>query len=216
MLKYRKCTGYCFLLIICLFFACSEDEQEKIYDSQIELATICDREGQFYFLLDNGKTILPDRKIDSELDLNDNRRVRVLFSVVQENAEGFEAIATIHSLAFVQVLPILRLSPEKEPQWGNDSIGVESIWIGSHYLNFSFYVYADSKMHSVNLLQTKSAENDSIYLEIRHNANEDFPAYRKKGIISFDLEDLEKQKPVHLAITVNTYSGKKTYYRKLN
>ena len=190
-----------------MLFSCSDDEQEGIYDSQIELATTQIRGEQFYFLLDNGKTIFPDKEIT--YDLRDNQRVRILFSVVQENPESFEATATIHSLAFIQVFPILR----QEQQSGNDSIGVESIWIGSHFLNFAFYIYADSKEHSINLLQTKSLENDSIHFKISHNANNDFPAFRKRGIVSFDIKDLERHKPVTLAITVDTYSGKKTYYR---
>jgi len=214
MLQYKKIFHFLFLLVICMLFACSEEEPVKIYDSQIELATTRVQEGKPYFLLDNGKTIFPDKQLD--YDLTDNQRVRILFSIVQEKPATFEVTATIHSLIFIQVLPIvpaLQLSPEEEARLRNDSVGVESIWIGGHYLNFSFYIYADSKDHSINLLQTTSLENDTIRLEIRHNANGDFPAFRKRGIVSFNIKDLERHKPVVLAIKAETYSGKKVYYR---
>lgn len=196
-----------------LFVSCSDDDG-GIYDSQIELAVTRIENGQIYFELDNGKTILPAEKINHELE--DNQRVRILFSIVEENSEGFDIAATIHSLVFIQVSSIMPFSSEKELDLGNDSLGIESIWIGRHYLNLSFYVYAESKSHSINLVQTKPLENDTIFLEIRHNANNDFPAYKKKGIVSFDIKELESYKPLNLVIKADTYSGEKTYYRTYN
>ena len=76
-------------------------------------------------------------------------------------------------------------SAAKEP------ILLESVWIGSHYLNMQFYINYKSATHQIGLLaDSTSLKSDTIRLYFVHDKNNDLPGYPSRSYLSFDLKDV--------------------------
>ena len=100
-------------------------------------------------------------------------------------------------------------SSAKEP------ILLESVWLGSHYLNMLFYVNYKSATHKIGLLvDSTRLESDTLRMYFIHDTNNDPPGYPTRAYLSFDLKDIlgdpGKSRPVSVQINTSNY-GDKTY-----
>ncbi|MCD7972003.1 MAG: hypothetical protein LUG18_04950 [Candidatus Azobacteroides sp.] len=212
------------LLFFFLFslFACSDENDSTKYKFRVDLATAYKKNDSYYFELDDGKILYPLALNETmEAQLTNNCRVSIQYDIVEEkkNNKGESTWIKVYSLVRVSSGRILLLTEENKEKVGNDPLEVESIWISGNYINFYFYIYGNTETHTLSLVYdpaTNSLLSDTLKLEIRHNAFNDFEAYRKKGIISFDIQELAGRKPLPIAISINTYKdGIKIYNRIL-
>ena len=207
---------YLLLLLLICFFSCDKDDTSGVYYFEVNLATVHKVNESFYFQLDNGKTLYP---VIFQENLNfypeDNQRVLMQYGILLENNSMYDESIQVYSISNINVSSIKELTIENELLFGSDPIALESIWISGNYINLSFFIYGDIGVHYVALVENTTLtypDDDTLRLEVRHDALDDYPAYRKKTMISFDISSLEKGQK--LAIKINTYDyGEKTYYR---
>ena len=100
-------------------------------------------------------------------------------------------------------------SSSKEP------ILLESVWLGSHYLNMQFYLNYKSQTHKIGLLADSTRmENDTLRMYFVHDTNNDPPGYPSHVYLSLDLKDVlgdpGKARPLSVQINTDNY-GDKTY-----
>ena len=96
-----------------------------------------------------------------------------------------------------------------------DAILLESVWLGSHYLNMQFYFNYNSITHKIGLLADSTRlESDTLRMYFTHDTNNDPPGYPVHSYLSFDLKDLlgdpGKARPISVQINSGNY-GDKTY-----
>jgi hypothetical protein len=101
-------------------------------------------------------------------------------------------------------------SSQKEP------VLLESIWLGSHYLNMKFYIYYNSITHRIGLLTDSTRlDSDTLRIYFTHNTNNDPPGYLANSYLSFDLKEVlgdpEKSRPIAIQINTSNF-GNKTYH----
>ena len=165
--------------------------------------------------LDNGKTLFPETLSEQYRSrLADGQRVLLWYYPLKINASGFDETVRIYSISHVPVSPIKQLTENDRNMPGIEPMEIESIWISGNYINMACYIYADTVAHTILLVDNLSAtypDDGRLYLEIRHSANGDFPAFRRKMLLSFDVSSLEKGQA--LACVVHTFDGQKIYYR---
>ena len=92
---------------------------------------------------------------------------------------------------------------------------LESVWIGSHYLNMQFYLNYKSVVHKIGLLTDSTRlESDTLRMYFTHNSNNDPPGYPSHAYLSFDLQDIlgapGNTRPISVQINTSNY-GNKTY-----
>jgi len=97
----------------------------------------------------------------------------------------------------------------------NDPILLESVWLGSHYLNMQFYINYMSVAHKIGLLvDSTRLESDTLRMYFTHDTNNDPPGYPSHTYLSFDLKDVlgdtGKARPISVQINSSDY-GNKTY-----
>ncbi len=199
-------------------FACSDDYQYQPEEFRIDLSTVYLSDNGYYFQLDNGKTLYPEIMPNNiSYTFENKQRVLIKYNTLSENKTGYEQAIQIFAISKVSVSDIKTVTIENDSIFGNDAIGIESIWLSGNYINLSFYFYADSKMHYLSLVNNSTIsylDDDLIHLELRHNANNDFMAYRKKGVVSFDISSLKNtySLPVKIQVDTNIYeTGYRTY-----
>ena len=100
-------------------------------------------------------------------------------------------------------------SSSKEP------ILLESVWLGSHYLNMQFYLNHKSETHKIGLLTDSTRiESDTLRMYFAHDTNNDPPGYPSHTYLSFDLKEVlgapGKASPISVQINTSNY-GDKTY-----
>ena len=98
---------------------------------------------------------------------------------------------------------------DKEP------IMLESVWLGSHYLNMQFYFNYKSTAHKIGLLTDSTRlESDTLRMYFIHDTNNDPPGYPIHTYLSFDLNNVlgapGNARPVSVQINSSNY-GNKTY-----
>ncbi|MDR2475274.1 MAG: NigD-like protein [Bacteroidales bacterium] len=215
---FKQPTAVCYVVFftLCLLFpCCSDDNEQGITEFIIEMAVAHVNADRIYFQLDNGTTLFPETLPDQYRSrLTDRQRVLLQYYPLKTNTSGFDETVRVYSLSNVPVLPIKRLTENDSNMPGIEPMELESIWISGNYINMSCYIYADTVAHTISLVNNLSAtypDDGRLYLEIRHSTNGDFPAFRRKMLLSFDASSLEKGQA--LACIVHTFDGQKVYYR---
>lgn len=211
-----------FLLIVfsLLVFSCSDNDTYPYGESRIDLCTVFVADDIYYFKLDNGKTLLPQNLSDNlNRKFTNGQRMRIRYKILTDNTSSFDHTVRLYDAVNINLSGILLMTEEDEERFGDDPIGIESLWITGDYLNLSFYFYANTEQHYISLVRNTTVtypDDEAVYLEIRHNANNDFPAYRKKGIVSFDIRSVKDEGVCsrNIEIKVNEYdNGEKKYLR---
>jgi hypothetical protein len=94
-----------------------------------------------------------------------------------------------------------------------EPIQLESVWLGSHYLNMQFYLNFKSEKHTIKLLADSTAlGSDTLRLYFVHNPNNDPPGYPSHTYLSFDLQEVlgvpENIRPTTVQINTSNYGDK--------
>ncbi|MCD8186440.1 MAG: hypothetical protein LUD68_08365 [Rikenellaceae bacterium] len=173
----------------------------------------------FQLVLDEGtimNVISTHVYFPEDVVLEDDTRVAVSFLIYDEYYTADQKYYNISLLAMVEVLCKKPLYSSDHPaDLGNDPINVERTWIGGKYLNmnFSILVEKDSeKKHYINLLVNEDhadADEENIYLELRHNAFGEKEELVSNGRVSFDISEFlsESRPSVNLHIQYTNYDG---------
>lgn len=188
----RLNTAFLFLALIFIpsLQSCLDDD-DKYY---LALATFRIAEDEHpYFVLDDGETMYPNNRYFNKIE--DGQRVYVHFDILKEEVQGYDYHIEIRGIVEVLTKDVIVMTAESADSIGNDPINITGAWFGDGYLNIEFLFMgtsAPTKRHMVNLVHNEATEEDDenaeesfISLEFRHNAYEDQPLERLKGIVAF-------------------------------
>ena len=184
----------------------------------------------FYFTLDDGKTMFPSNGNGWISDKNkDGQRAFVIFKELEEPVKGYDYNIQVREIKEILTKEIVTMGEGEntEEKIGDDKINSTYMWItkDKKYLTIEFQYYgtqSEDKNHVLNLvINNKEAEpaaadaNDEyIDLEFRHNDEGDTADRLGEGYISFKLDKIQDQMKGKkgLRIRVKTlYNGEKFY-----
>ena len=177
----------------------------------VEIVTAQDENN---FLTDNGKLIIAT-PAENNKTYTFGDRVLLNYTLLSATASGSDYSVRINGSAKI---------PQGKLTLSNDSaiasaavapVLLESVWMGSHYLNMQFYLDYKSVAHSIGLLTDSTRlESDTIRMYFTHDTNSDPPGYPSHAYLSFDLESIlgapGNARPVSVQINTSNY-GNKTY-----
>ena len=181
---------------------------------------------EFYFTLDNGKTMFPSNSQAWGGEKFENgQRAFVIFNELEQPV--FVNHGPQRPEPFADEMEDEENTEEKI---GDDKINATYMWISKDkkYLTIEFQYYgthSEDKKHFLNLVinnkeADSAAENEDntddeyINLEFRHNSERDSPDHLGEGYVSFKLDKIEEQieGKKGLNIRVRTlYDGIKNY-----
>jgi len=169
-------------------------------------------QGENVFLSDNGNKIVAisnNNRVHTQGD-----RVLLSYTLLETSASGDYNVRINRSSKISQGKITLTgesniNSAAKEP------ILLESVWLGSHYLNMQFYINYKSEAHKIGLLvDSTRLKSDTISMYFVHDKVNDPPGYPVNTYFSVDLSNVlgkpEKSRPISVQINTSNY-GNKTY-----
>lgn len=211
----------CLFLLSGFFVSCNDDGYsiDDIYAPR--LATVMPLgENSYYLVLDNGKTMWDATAYPYKP--KHNQRTIVYFTVLGEKVDGYDYFVKVKHLQDILTKGVINLTAENNDSIGNDPIKIIRHWVGDDFLNIEFgYNRGGEKVHYINLVNntTETYPNDEkVYLEFRHNANDDPQKNSTQGYVAFDLKPFKEtgKDSVDFIIKVNDFDGEKntsfTYY----
>lgn len=181
--------------------SCTDDEETAT--TFTSWGIVYDVEGMDYdykVILDDQTVLIPETS-EVDIDLVEMDRVKVYFQFKDESTMGDDSINV--NVEYVLVYSIKDVVKQSSPV-GIDSLGTDAIavydgnvWQSNNLLNIPFAIdvsYDYAKVHSVNLVyfpDSLSTELGGVYMELRHNANNDEEDMVVDGFYSFDMESIE-------------------------
>jgi len=166
------------------------------------------------FLTDNGKLLVATAN-ENQTAYVSGDRVLLNYTLLDSTASGDNYSVRLNGSAKVPLGKITFSNDSAIQSSAKEPIQLESIWLGSHYLNMQFYFNYMSKTHTIGLLADSTRlESDTLRMYFTHNSNNDPPGYPTHAYLSFDLKDVlgdpGKARPIALQINTSNY-GNKTY-----
>ena len=206
--------SYKFLYIICVLlagFLFSCEDKNVDYGLDVYYVEIATAQNTNEFLLDNGKIIVAKNPDENAKTYAFGDRVLLNYTLLSPEDKNVR----INGSAKV---PLGKLTLESDSAIRSkfkEPILLESVWIGSHYLNMQFYFDYMSETHKIGLLADSTRlDSDTLRMYFTHDTNNDPPGYPAHTYLSFDLENVlgapGKARPISVQINT-TYYGTMTY-----
>jgi len=186
-----------FALVSCMG---SDDEDEDVtYSSWGVAYEIEEMDYDYKVLLDNGTVLIPESET-SDFDVETMDRVKVYFQLKPGFDVGLDSINVNVDYMFIfDIKDIVRQDTiEGSELLGTDPIAVydATVWQSNNLLNIPYAVDVSTgydKIHSVDLVyfpDSVATEDGGVYMELRHNANNDAEDMVIDGFYSFDMESI--------------------------
>jgi len=202
-----KCF-FCIALASCLLSCENKAIDYGLDKYYVEIVTV---QSATVFLSDAGNKIIATSD-DNERDYTAGDRVLLNYTLIETSASGDYNVRINGSTKIPQGRITLAddstiQSSAKEP------ILLESVWLGSHYLNMQFYFDYKSITHKIGLLADSTRlDSDTLRMFFTHDINNDPPGYPIRAYLSFDLNDIlgdpGKAHPISVQINTSDYGNK--------
>ena len=188
------------LLSALLLASCSDDdEQEYTYSAWGIVYEVDGMPYDYKILLDDQTILIPETE-EIEYDFSEMDRVKVYFQLKPGFSVGDDSLNVNVEYVFVYSIKdiVTQDSAVGIDTLGTDPIAVYNgyVWQSNNLLNIPYSIDVSNtyaKTHSVNLVyfpDSVATENDGVYLELRHNANNDVEDMVADGFFSFDMESI--------------------------
>lgn len=197
-----------------IFFSC----EKKIIDYGLGeyYEEIVTAKGGNIFETDAGRIFYDKSETDKSYQVGD--RVLVNFTLLTETTSGYDFTVRVNSSAKIPLGELQAVSQKNINEAVNETVQLESLWMGNHYLNLNLYFYFKSETHSIGLLaDSLSLKSDTVQIYLRHNTKNDPPGALNRLFISFDLEKVlgKPENKLLLLLNIDTSNyGNKTYELK--
>jgi hypothetical protein len=170
------------------------------YTSDSSSSSSSSSSNSWYILNDENLKLLPKNAHEVKPAPDNNARVLFVFNVLaDESTLGYDYVITLTYIAPVHVFDVASSSAATIADSSDKLRNVESVWIGSHYLNVDYYFFysADPVKHEVSLLRDTTAglQGSDVTLYLKHNSKGDSGTIPGQNIVSFDLESLRDAVP---------------------
>jgi len=146
--------------------------------------------------------------------LEANKRVFLTYSYAEKENSLYNHAIVAHGISEIAQSELKAVDKARIDSFPAEPVFLESVWIGSHYLNMQFYFNYLSKPHSIGLMtDSLQLRADTIHLYFKHDSNLDPPGYPVHLVLSFDLEQalgkpVENKKPLAVHINTDNYADK--------
>ena len=200
------------IAIASILFSCEDKTVDYGFDTYyVEIVTA---QNTNEFLLDNGNRIIatPD---ENKKTYTFGDRVLLNYTLLSATASGGNNNVRINGSAKIPLGKLALSSDSAIRSAVKEPIQLESVWLGSHYLNMQFYLNYRSATHKVGLLADSTRlESDTLRMYFTHDTNNDPPGYPSHTYLSFDLKGIlgapGSSRPISVKINTSNY-GNKTY-----
>ena len=159
---------------------------------------------EFYFTLDNGKTMFPSNSQAWGGEKFENgQRAFVIFNELEQPVNGYDYNIQVRDITKVLTKEIVTMDDEENTE---EKIGDDK----KHFLN----LVINNKEADSAAENEDNTDDEYINLEFRHNSERDSPDHLGEGYVSFKLDKIEEQieGKKGLNIRVRTlYDGIKNY-----
>ena len=208
------------ILFAAFFAACSIDDGNSNDNYYVSIATVSnpDLSGFFTFTLDDSTkmavsaTNLPNYKPAT------GQRIVANYTILANNPAGSTSDYDVRINDAYNVLTknIFNITPATQDSIGKVGVVVNSIWVGSDYLNVDFSYYGNGKTHYINLVSDnlKVYNDGKVHLEFRHNDNDDSKVTNYRGIVSFNLKSIRVNDADSVKMVIHSwdYNNQETTY----
>jgi len=201
-----------FLLSLFLLISCENKEYDYGFDEYKEEFAVALSKTEF--LTDNGEKLIHTGK-EITRSFNAGDRLYLHYTLLPEEKSGYDHTVRVNGFAIIpsgQLKPVSDADIKKLP---SEPILLESVWIGSHFLNMQFYLEYHSQSHEIGLVaDSVKLKNNEYDLYFSHDSKNDPAGYYTHSFLSFDLEKSLGQpagdKKLNVVISTSNY-GNKTY-----
>jgi len=179
---------YCALSIILIFVvtSCNNDDEHQAANFEMELADlITDTSGATSTLLtDKGENL---HVINPIKNLYPDTTYRYVVVFVRQN----------NSIRISSSTPAIAGEPSSFHNTPilKDSVQLQSIWRGSHYINLTLLVWAKNKRHAFGFVNhgitTASDGHHVLHLQLYHNSDSDMQAFPHTSYLSCSLKPFQ-------------------------
>ncbi|MDR0798777.1 MAG: hypothetical protein LBN18_03345 [Dysgonamonadaceae bacterium] len=167
------------------------------------------------FLLDNGKQVYEQQTGDTANVYQAGKRVVLIYSYTDSNVSENLRPVHIHQSYAIPLGELKTTTTMNIGRLPEIPIQLQSVWMGSHYLNFRFYMEYKSETHSMMLVcDEKKSGNAEQTLYLKHDTNKDPAGYWVFTLMSIDLSRVlgepTGERTLHVHLQTTNY-GEKTY-----
>jgi len=198
------------------FYSCDDDDSYSLGDIYGSIATVrplSELSNSYSFTLDRGTTLWPASNHVPWYKPEANQRVLIYYTILSDKFQGFD-----HAILLRDIYNILTKYPvenlgedENDEKYGTDPVEILDMWVGDNYLNVQFgFNYGGKVKHYINLVQ-RTDVNTPYYFEFYHNAYGDAESVGSRGVVAFNLSQLNITEEITLTIKVKTFEGYKEY-----
>jgi len=199
-----------FIAIACFLFSCKEKTVDYGLDTYyVEIVTA---QGGNRFLADNGKALVVT---ENQKTFSSGDRVLLNYTLLSSTASGGDWNVRINGSAKIPLGKLVLTNDSTVKASPRDPVRLESVWLGSNYLNMQLYINYLSATHKVGLIADSTLlQSDTLRLYFSHDTNNDPLGYPAHTYLSFDLKDVLgsplKTRPILVQINTSNY-GNTTY-----
>jgi hypothetical protein len=210
------------IVAIAIFFTAFSCDDSNSGNYLFDIATVeIQDDGTFALVLDNGVRLWSEASDVRYIGKN-RQRVFVNYTVLSEKYNRENYSIKINDIWDILTKSPILLTAENADSIGNDPVKINSIWVGSDFLNVDFFFnYGGVRPHAINLVKNTVVtppDDGKIHLEFRHNSYQSTNMRLYEGLVCFDLKSLRVNTAdsVQLSIKVKDWDGEKifdiTYY----
>jgi hypothetical protein len=198
-----------FIAVLLSFFSCEDDTVDYgLGEYYQNLATVLNDSA---YILDSGESLY-NVNYEQNKPLDANKRVFLTYSYAEKENSLYDHAIVVHGISEIAQSELKAVDKARIDSFPAEPVFLESVWIGSHYLNMQFYFNYHSKSHSIGLMtDSLQLHADTIQLYFKHDTNLDSPGYPAHLFLSFDLEQVlgkpvENKKPLAVHINTDNYA----------
>ena len=209
----RNIIGYALCIVFTsILFSCKDKTVDYGFHTYyVEIATT---QNKNEFLLDNGKLIVATAD-ENQKTYAFGDRVLLNYTLLSPTASNGDYTVRINGSTKIPLGNFALSNDSSIQAAAKEPVLLESIWLGSHYLNMQFYINYMSVAHTIGLLADSTRlESDTLRMYFTHDTNNDPPGYPSRAYLSFDLEDIlgAPGNARQISVQVNTGNyGNKSY-----
>jgi len=163
------------------------------------------------FISDNGKFIISSNKSKNNFSSGD--RVFINYTLLGTNSSG-DYNVRINGSAKIPQANLTLTNEDTLNKSAREPVLLESVWLGSHYLNMQFYINFKSVAHKIALLADSTGiKSDTLRMYFMHDTAGDPPGYPSHSYLSFDLKEVlgnreNIPRPITVQINSSNYGDK--------
>lgn len=212
---------YCWLLftlLVSLLSSCGDDDYHYPSVKLEFLTAFSGADGSLQSVLTDEGEQYPVLENASKLTIDPNSFVRIVSNYEPVKvADGTVGVKLYAALGTISPFPLP--ADKFEDGVKTDPVELQSIWMGTDYLNLLLGIKAQDGKHLLHFIEDELVKDESIglvtvHLTLYHDAANDVLAYTKRAYVSVPLWQYAEEgvKKVAVTMDINTYSGEtKTY-----